>query len=159
MDTPYHRDAFYNGFWKQHRADRRERMADPTRNGREHGQRLQIGFLNLDLIHVLYLVVESRRPITLLQNRVCLPSAPGNEKQARLVKLIQHLSDSKGLPTEMKIVKGVGVISATAYVACVLGHVIQCLPVHKTWQIQPYPGDNCTLRNANYYIIAVLNTM
>lgn len=59
----------------------------------------------------------------------------------------------------MKIVKGVAVISAIAYVVCMLGHLLQCLPVRRTWQINPYPGDECTLRNANYYIIGTLNSL
>lgn len=51
------------------------------------------------------------------------------------------------------------VLSILAYIACMLGHLLQCLPVNRTWQINPYPGDECTLRNANYWIIGTLNSV
>ncbi|KAH7157622.1 hypothetical protein B0J13DRAFT_174877 [Dactylonectria estremocensis] len=49
-------------------------------------------------------------------------------------------------------------------IACVLAYIGvisviwgHCTPVHKNWQVTPYPGDQCTLAVANYLTLVVLN--
>ncbi|KAK8137850.1 hypothetical protein PG984_001230 [Apiospora sp. TS-2023a] len=62
-----------------------------------------------------------------------------------------------GLPGEMAAVKGVALFTAAGYVASILTQVLGCLPVHHSWQVFPFPGEQCTTRKLNYYIIGTLN--
>ncbi|KAL3480503.1 hypothetical protein BJX99DRAFT_254493 [Aspergillus californicus] len=57
------------------------------------------------------------------------------------------------------LVLGTSVFCVITWLACVLTHVCLCLPVYRNWQIQPYPGDHCTLRQPLYVEIAVLNVL
>ncbi|OJJ89061.1 uncharacterized protein ASPGLDRAFT_139214 [Aspergillus glaucus CBS 516.65] len=43
------------------------------------------------------------------------------------------------------------------FFASLFFHLFICYPVHKTWQIKPYPGDNCTVRPLNYIVIETLS--
>ncbi|KAE8394479.1 hypothetical protein ETB97_007508 [Aspergillus alliaceus] len=36
-------------------------------------------------------------------------------------------------------------------------HLFDCMPIHKNWQVKPYPGDKCTLRPLNYILIETLS--
>ncbi|KAJ5775877.1 uncharacterized protein N7511_000888 [Penicillium nucicola] len=45
------------------------------------------------------------------------------------------------------------------WLGCLLTHICICTPVERNWQIQPYPGDNCTLRSPLYIVIAVFNVI
>ncbi|KAL3463504.1 hypothetical protein BJX64DRAFT_256842 [Aspergillus heterothallicus] len=57
------------------------------------------------------------------------------------------------------LVVGTSVFCVMIWLACVLTHVCLCLPVHRNWQIKPYPGDHCTLRQPLYVEIAVFNVI
>ncbi|KAH7175632.1 hypothetical protein EDB81DRAFT_939765 [Dactylonectria macrodidyma] len=46
------------------------------------------------------------------------------------------------------------VLAYIGVIAVIWGH---CTPVHKNWQVRPYPGDQCTLAVANYLTLVVLN--
>ncbi|KAJ6092686.1 hypothetical protein N7486_007975 [Penicillium sp. IBT 16267x] len=46
-----------------------------------------------------------------------------------------------------------------SWLACILTHICICTPVTHNWQIKPYPGDYCTLRQPLYVVVAVLNVM
>lgn len=59
-------------------------------------------------------------------------------KQQRIVKWTQYAT----------------IVAYVAVIAVVWGH---CTPVHKNWQVVPYPGDQCTLAIANYLALVVLN--
>ncbi|GJN70162.1 srpk [Purpureocillium lilacinum] len=59
--------------------------------------------------------------------------------------------------TQQKFVKWTGLACFFAYagvMGAIWGH---CTPVHKNWQVVPYPGDKCTLAVANYLTLVVLN--
>ncbi|BCR83327.1 uncharacterized protein ACHE_10729A [Aspergillus chevalieri] len=43
------------------------------------------------------------------------------------------------------------------FFASLFFHLFICYPVHKTWQIKPYAGDNCTVRPLNYIVIEILS--
>ncbi|KAK9769342.1 putative Integral membrane protein [Seiridium cardinale] len=66
---------------------------------------------------------------------------------------------AKGLSMETKIVKCTVAFTVASFFACELAHICQCLPVSRSWQINPYPGDECTARNLNYYVIGILNSL
>ncbi|KAH6894372.1 hypothetical protein B0T10DRAFT_250609 [Thelonectria olida] len=58
---------------------------------------------------------------------------------------------------QQKIVKWTSYATIVAYIgvlSVIWGH---CTPVHKNWQVTPYPGDQCTLAVANYLTLVVLN--
>ncbi|BCS23518.1 uncharacterized protein APUU_31743A [Aspergillus puulaauensis] len=57
------------------------------------------------------------------------------------------------------LVVGSSVFCGIIWLACVLTHVCMCTPIHRNWQIQPYPGDHCTLRQPLYVEIAVFNVL
>ncbi|KAL4966032.1 uncharacterized protein BDV14DRAFT_199481 [Aspergillus stella-maris] len=57
------------------------------------------------------------------------------------------------------LVVGTAGLCVVTWLVCVLTHVCLCTPITRNWQIQPYQGDNCTLRNPLYVEIAVLNVI
>ncbi|KAL4938769.1 hypothetical protein BDV06DRAFT_231539 [Aspergillus oleicola] len=57
------------------------------------------------------------------------------------------------------LVVGTAIFCVVIWLVCLLTHVCLCTPVYRNWQIQPYQGDNCTLRNPLYVEIAVLNVI
>ncbi|KAL4880657.1 hypothetical protein BJY04DRAFT_219127 [Aspergillus karnatakaensis] len=57
------------------------------------------------------------------------------------------------------LVVGTSAFCGVIWLACVLTHVCICTPVTRNWQIQPYPGDYCTLRQPLYVEIAVFNVI
>ncbi|KAI9687896.1 MAG: hypothetical protein M1822_001977 [Bathelium mastoideum] len=64
-----------------------------------------------------------------------------------------------GVWHQERLVRGMSVFTVSTWLACVLTHVCICLPASRSWQIQPYPGDNCTIRPPNYIVIATLNCL
>ncbi|KAK7951090.1 uncharacterized protein PG986_006818 [Apiospora aurea] len=62
-----------------------------------------------------------------------------------------------GLPSEMTAVRYVALFTAAGYVASILTQLLGCLPVHHSWQVFPFPGEQCTTRKLNYYIIGTLD--
>ncbi|KAJ5144496.1 hypothetical protein N7476_005066 [Penicillium atrosanguineum] len=57
------------------------------------------------------------------------------------------------------LVTVVSALCVTTWLACLLMHVCICTPVPQNWQIKPYPGDHCTLRQPLYRVTAVLNVL
>lgn len=58
---------------------------------------------------------------------------------------------------QQKFVKWTGIACVFAY-AGVLGAIWgHCTPLHKHWQVVPYPGDQCTHAVANYLTLVVFN--
>ncbi|KAJ4193198.1 hypothetical protein NW755_003185 [Fusarium falciforme] len=64
---------------------------------------------------------------------------------------------AKDLPREELILKIVIGYTAFAFLGAAISHICVCLPVHKSWQVVPYPGDACALRNLNYYLVSFFN--
>ncbi|KAL2008514.1 hypothetical protein VTN00DRAFT_6708 [Thermoascus crustaceus] len=56
-----------------------------------------------------------------------------------------------------RLARIVGAICVATFMASLLFHVCICTPPSKSWQIKPYPGNNCTLRPLNYIVIETLN--
>ncbi|CAH0002571.1 unnamed protein product [Clonostachys byssicola] len=75
--------------------------------------------------------------------------------KATLLVMFSRLT--KGLRFEERILKCVIGYTAVAFVGAALSHICVCLPVHKSWQVVPYPGDACALRNLNYYLVSFFN--
>ncbi|GME23932.1 uncharacterized protein K452DRAFT_318259 [Neofusicoccum parvum] len=46
---------------------------------------------------------------------------------------------------------------AVTFTACIVTHFSICRPVHKNWQVRPYPGDNCAVHTPLYYVVSILN--
>ncbi|KAJ5689627.1 hypothetical protein N7462_004019 [Penicillium macrosclerotiorum] len=63
---------------------------------------------------------------------------------------------TKGL-WEHRLTISVAVFSFCTFMASIFLHLFICLPVHRSWQIKPYAGDNCTIRPLNYIIIETLS--
>ncbi|KAI8656867.1 hypothetical protein NCS56_01292100 [Fusarium sp. Ph1] len=64
---------------------------------------------------------------------------------------------AKDLPREELILKIVTGYTTFAFIGTAISHICVCLPVHKSWQVVPYPGDACALRNLNYYLVSFFN--
>ncbi|KAK8088282.1 hypothetical protein PG997_003243 [Apiospora hydei] len=64
-----------------------------------------------------------------------------------------------GLPREMSAVRYVALFTGMSYLASILTQVLGCLPVHHSWQVFPFPGEQCTTRILNFYIIGVLDPL
>ncbi|KAL4932958.1 uncharacterized protein BDV17DRAFT_299478 [Aspergillus undulatus] len=56
-----------------------------------------------------------------------------------------------------RLLIGVSIASICTFLASFIFHLAICSPVHRSWQIKPYAGDNCTIRPLNYIIIEVLS--
>ncbi|CAI7572819.1 unnamed protein product [Penicillium glandicola] len=56
-----------------------------------------------------------------------------------------------------RLTMAVGAFCVCTFLASLLFHIFICTPVHKTWQIKPYAGDNCTIRPLNYIVIETLS--
>ncbi|OQE19994.1 hypothetical protein PENSTE_c014G00153 [Penicillium steckii] len=57
------------------------------------------------------------------------------------------------------LVVGTSVFCVVSWLVCILTHICICTPIYRNWQIKPYPGDYCTLRQPLYIVIAVLNVL
>jgi uncharacterized membrane protein YgcG len=73
------------------------------------------------------------------------------------IMLTLYTRMSSGLPRERRFVRIATVFVGLSWVACMLGHLCQCRPFNHNWQIRPFPGEQCTTRNLNYWIIGILN--
>ncbi|GAB1742842.1 hypothetical protein NU219Hw_g8549t1 [Hortaea werneckii] len=75
------------------------------------------------------------------------------------VLLTLYTKIGTGIQQQERLIQGITYISIAAYIACILTHVCICLPPSRSWQIKPYPGDNCTVREPDYIVIAALNAI
>lgn len=48
-------------------------------------------------------------------------------------------------------------VCVAGYVSTVIVMLTKCLPIHKNWQVYPYPGDACALNIPNYLALVVTN--
>ncbi|KAE8353473.1 hypothetical protein BDV28DRAFT_107261 [Aspergillus coremiiformis] len=53
----------------------------------------------------------------------------------------------------------VGGATVCMFLVSFLFHLFDCMPIHKNWQVKPYPGDRCTLRPLNYILIEALSIL
>ncbi|KAL1966340.1 hypothetical protein VTN77DRAFT_4693 [Rasamsonia byssochlamydoides] len=58
---------------------------------------------------------------------------------------------------QQKAVKITAVLCVLAYIAVIAVIYGHCTPVHKNWQVYPYPGDNCSKDIPNYLAIVTTN--
>lgn len=58
--------------------------------------------------------------------------------KATLLVIFTRLAN--GLKREEKVVKAVIVYTVICLIGAILTHICVCLPVHKSWQVVPYPG-------------------
>ncbi|KAG6013633.1 hypothetical protein E4U54_006518 [Claviceps lovelessii] len=49
------------------------------------------------------------------------------------------------------------ILCVITYVGALLLTFTHCTPLHKKWQVYPYPGDTCALYVPNFYVITVTN--
>lgn len=98
----------------------------------------------------------------------------------RCVDLNLVTSCGRQLTYLQMIVRATCIFTIATWLASILTHILGCTPPWKGWQIKPYPGgtylvlfasrhasktdrmsvpDNCTLREANYIVIGVLNCL
>ncbi|KAG5955523.1 hypothetical protein E4U57_003378 [Claviceps arundinis] len=49
------------------------------------------------------------------------------------------------------------ILCGITYVAAILATLTHCTPLHKKWQVYPYPGDACAAYVPNFYVLTVLN--
>ncbi|KAF2233333.1 hypothetical protein EV356DRAFT_524498 [Viridothelium virens] len=75
------------------------------------------------------------------------------------VLLSLYAKMGSGVWQQERLVMGMSAFTVCTWLACVLTHVCICLPPSHSWQIKPYPGDNCTVRPPNYVVIATLNAL
>ncbi|EFQ34150.1 uncharacterized protein GLRG_09294 [Colletotrichum graminicola M1.001] len=59
--------------------------------------------------------------------------------------------------SQQRVVKWTAIATILAYMGVILVIWCHCTPVHKNWQVVPFPGDQCTLAVANYLSLVVLN--
>ncbi|KAL1960120.1 hypothetical protein VTO42DRAFT_292 [Malbranchea cinnamomea] len=58
---------------------------------------------------------------------------------------------------QQKMVRITAVACALTYVVVIVVILAHCRPIHKNWQVNPNPGEKCTLDVENYITIAVTN--
>ncbi|KAJ4863676.1 hypothetical protein T069G_00206 [Trichoderma breve] len=58
---------------------------------------------------------------------------------------------------QMQLVNITSGICVAGYVSTVIVMLTKCLPIHKNWQVYPYPGDACALNIPNYLALVVTN--
>ncbi|OQE43494.1 hypothetical protein PENCOP_c003G08727 [Penicillium coprophilum] len=56
-----------------------------------------------------------------------------------------------------RLTKVVGAFCVGTFIASLFFHIFICNPLHRSWQIKPYAGDNCTIRPLNYIVIETLS--
>ncbi|QUC15877.1 uncharacterized protein UV8b_00118 [Ustilaginoidea virens] len=74
--------------------------------------------------------------------------------KACMLFLYQRLTLNLKQERLVKITAWICAVAFIAAIAVVLGH---CSPIHKKWQITPYPGDACVLGTPIYYAIMATN--
>jgi hypothetical protein len=55
------------------------------------------------------------------------------------------------------LVKWTGAICVVGYITTIAVFLTHCHPIHRTWQVYPYPGDDCALNISKYYALVVTN--
>jgi hypothetical protein len=75
------------------------------------------------------------------------------------IMLTLYTRMASGLPREALFVRISTIFVGLSWVVCLLGHFCQCMPFSHNWQIKPFPGEACTTRNLNYWIIGILNIL
>ncbi|KAG5999881.1 hypothetical protein E4U21_006162, partial [Claviceps maximensis] len=58
---------------------------------------------------------------------------------------------------QRELVNICAIICAVTYLAALLVTFMHCAPLHKKWQVYPYPGDTCAVYVPNFYVITVMN--
>ncbi|KAF7956167.1 hypothetical protein EAE96_005087 [Botrytis aclada] len=58
-----------------------------------------------------------------------------------------------------KMIKFVSAFCIASWTACMIAHFAVCVPIERSWQINPYPDDNCVLRRPNQALVGVLNIL
>ncbi|KAK2776135.1 hypothetical protein FQN52_003805 [Onygenales sp. PD_12] len=58
-----------------------------------------------------------------------------------------------------KLVKIVSAFCVISWCACIVAHFAVCTPIHRAWQVVPYPGDDCVLREPNHVLVGTLNIL
>ncbi|KAK5993742.1 hypothetical protein PT974_07179 [Cladobotryum mycophilum] len=58
---------------------------------------------------------------------------------------------------QRKMVAITAATSVAGYIATIVVLFTKCLPIHKNWQVYPYPGDACALNIPNYLALVVTN--
>ncbi|KAK6603890.1 glycoside hydrolase family 95 [Botrytis cinerea] len=76
--------------------------------------------------------------------------------KAILLSLYHRLTLGLEQHKMIKFVAGFCIISWTA---CMIAHFAVCVPIEHSWQVNPYPGDNCVLRRPNQALVGVLNIL
>ncbi|KAG9258515.1 uncharacterized protein F5Z01DRAFT_689896 [Emericellopsis atlantica] len=66
---------------------------------------------------------------------------------------------TKDVDSQQRIVFWIIVGTVIACITSVLVHLLACVPVHRVWQVAPFPGPGCTTRPLNYYIGGTLNML
>ncbi|KAI6782599.1 uncharacterized protein J7T54_003611 [Emericellopsis cladophorae] len=66
---------------------------------------------------------------------------------------------TKDIDSQQRIVLWIIVGTLVACIVSVLVHLLACVPVHRVWQVTPFPGPGCTTRPLNYYIGGTLNML
>ena len=60
---------------------------------------------------------------------------------------------------QQRLVKLTGVICIVAYAVTIIVFLTHCHPIHRLWQIYPYPGDDCALNISKYLVLVVTNVV
>ncbi|KAE8148352.1 hypothetical protein BDV25DRAFT_168538 [Aspergillus avenaceus] len=55
----------------------------------------------------------------------------------------------------LTLIVGLGTICL--FLVSILFHLCHCTPIQMNWQVKPFPGDRCTLRQMNYILIETLS--
>ncbi|KAI0144498.1 hypothetical protein GGR57DRAFT_517974 [Xylariaceae sp. FL1272] len=58
---------------------------------------------------------------------------------------------------QQKLANVMTVLSCLTFLASLFWHIFSCFPTSRSWQIKPFPGDECTTRRGNYIVITVLD--
>jgi hypothetical protein len=68
------------------------------------------------------------------------------------------LADSNSLNLQQQnLVKVTGAVCVAAYIATIIAFLTHCHPIHRLWQLYPYPGDDCALNISKYLALVVTN--
>ncbi|KAF2641503.1 hypothetical protein P280DRAFT_450838 [Massarina eburnea CBS 473.64] len=58
---------------------------------------------------------------------------------------------------QQRLVRITGGVCVVAYVVTIIVFLTHCHPLHRLWQVYPYPGDDCALNISKYLVLAVTN--
>ncbi|KAF2647998.1 hypothetical protein K491DRAFT_264890 [Lophiostoma macrostomum CBS 122681] len=60
---------------------------------------------------------------------------------------------------QQRLVKITGCICGVAYLVTIIVFLTHCHPLHRLWQVYPYPGDDCALNISKYLVLVVTNVI